>query len=97
MSQFFVFFFLKNLDQQKETLDQLRKESALYAKKTKLMKLQLELGETKLTDYLEAEKTSYEKEYTIIESVLELKKSERELEKMLGLPIGDISNVYSEQ
>lgn len=90
-----LYFYIQNLRHQKEILQQLRNEEQLYTRKQNLMKLQLELGKSTLTDYLEVEKTAFEKQLEILEAVLALKQSERELEKMLGFPMGEISNVYN--
>lgn len=89
-----IFFFIQNLEDQKFSLDLQRQELEILSKRTELMNLQLDLGEIKLLDYLEAEMELAQKKQALLEACLALKKQERELEKLLGLSIGELASEY---
>jgi outer membrane protein TolC len=74
----------------KAALELQRQDLGLQRKKAEIQKRLVDIGEATLVDYLKTLATAAEGESAVLESVLKLRKSERGLERLLGLESGNL-------
>jgi hypothetical protein len=79
----------------KASLEEQRKDLVLRRKTAEIQRSLVDIGEAKRVDYLKALTKAAEGESTILESVLKLRQSERELERLIGMERGTLVRISS--
>jgi outer membrane protein TolC len=79
----------------RDSLEMRRKDLALQLKKADIQKMLVDIGEAKRVDYLKTLTTAAEGESAILESILDLRQSERSLEGLIGLETGALAQICS--
>jgi outer membrane protein TolC len=79
----------------KASLDEQRKDLVLQQKTAEIQKRLVDIGEARRVDYLKTLTKAAEGESTILESILNIKQSERELERLIGIERGALVRVSS--
>jgi outer membrane protein TolC len=77
------------------SLELQRKDLSLQRKTAEIQKKLVDIGEAKRVDYLKTLTKAAEGESTILESVLKLRQSEGELERLIGIERGSLAKVTS--
>ncbi len=82
-------------ERDRRSLALLRQDLELKRKKSEILKKQVDIGDVTRLEYIKALIEASESESSILEAVLGLRKSERTLERILGIPSGALAAIVA--